>query len=54
VYTKRAPVIKAETLVDNEVDIDTTGDADIVEAPLESLTDAPVVSVEEVTSEETK
>ena len=33
VYTKRAPVIKAETLVDNETDdvvnIDTTKDADI-------------------------
>lgn len=33
VYTKRAPVIKAETLVDNEDDanIDTTADADVVE-----------------------
>jgi ribosomal protein S6 len=34
VYTKRAPVIKAETLVDNETDdvvnIDTTKDADVV------------------------
>lgn len=34
VYTKRAPVIKAETLVDNEVDIDTTADAEIVETPV--------------------
>ena len=34
VYTKRAPVIKAETLVGNEddVNIDTTADSDIVEA----------------------
>jgi ribosomal protein S6 len=41
VYTKRAPVVKAETLVDNEdgevdasdakeVNVDTTGDADVV------------------------
>lgn len=34
VYTKRAPVIKAETLVDNETDdvvnIDTTKDADVI------------------------
>lgn len=50
VYTKRAPVIKAETLVDNEddtlpvVDIDTTADADIVDAPV----------AETVTSEEVK
>ena len=49
VYTKRAPVIKAETLVDNEddtisADIDTTTDADIVEAPV----------VETATSEEGK
>jgi ribosomal protein S6 len=48
VYTKRAPVIKAETLVDNEddtlpeVNIDTTADADVVETPVE------VVSSEEV------
>jgi len=36
VYTKRAPVIKAETLVDNEddVNIDTTADADVVDAPV--------------------
>jgi ribosomal protein S6 len=40
VYTKRAPVIKAETLADNEddttpvVDIDTTKDADIAVAPV--------------------
>ena len=42
VYTKRAPVIKAETLVDNEtdeavvipaLDVDTTKDADIIPLP---------------------
>ncbi len=47
VYTKRAPVIKAETLVDNETDeveviadtvnIDTTKDADIVEPTIETV-----------------
>lgn len=51
VYTKRAPVIKAETLVDNEddvtpgaVDIDTTADADMGEAPavLETATSEEV------------
>jgi ribosomal protein S6 len=47
VYTKRAPVIKAETLVDNDVDIDTTGDAEIVEGKIAPL---PV----EETSEEVK
>jgi ribosomal protein S6 len=50
VYTKRAPVIKAESLVDNETDdvnIDTTKEADVVTPPV-----APVV--EEITSEETK
>ena len=56
VYTKRAPVIKAETLVDNETDdsvgvnIDTTVDADIVETPKE-VVETPLV---EVTSEEAK
>lgn len=46
VYTKRAPVIKAETLVDNEddavegVDVDTTADADVVEQ-------APAIASEE-------
>jgi small subunit ribosomal protein S6 len=40
VYTKRAPVIKAETLVDNEVDVDTTTDADIVET-----TETPAITV---------
>lgn len=53
VYTKRAPVIKAETLVDNETDdvvnIDTTKDADI--APVTE--EAPIL-VEEVASEEAK
>lgn len=50
VYTKRAPVIKAETLVDNEDDtlplanIDTTADADVV-------VEAPKVDVEAVTGE---
>lgn len=29
VYTKRAPVVKAETLAENEVDIDTTSDEDV-------------------------
>ncbi len=59
VYTKRAPVIKAETLVDNETDdgtpdvnIDTTKDVDVVgEIAPEVLEEiAPVA----VTSEETK
>lgn len=52
VYTKRAPVIKAETLVDNEddvasgaVDVDTTADADVTETP---------VVLETATSEEVK
>ncbi len=54
VYTKRAPVIKAETLVDNETDdvevatdtvnIDTTSDADVTEVPAK----------EDTASEETK
>lgn len=47
VYTKRAPVIKAETLVNNEddVNIDTTGDADI--APeAEKATETPAVADE--------
>lgn len=44
VYTKRAPVIKAETLVNNEddVNIDTTSDADIVEEEVKTEA-APVV-----------
>lgn len=44
VYTKRAPVIKAETLVNNEddVNIDTTADADIVEEEVKTEA-APVV-----------
>ena len=41
VYTKRAPVIKAETLVDNEVDVDTTADAEVVEA-----SETPVVTTQ--------
>lgn len=52
VYTKRAPVIKAEALVDNETDeiadthnIDTTKDADIP---------ADIVVENDVNSEETK
>lgn len=55
VYTKRAPVIKAETLVDNETDdgtpdinIDTTKDADVVGEI------APEVLAEVATSEEVK
>jgi small subunit ribosomal protein S6 len=52
VYTKRAPVVKAESLVDNETDdivnIDTTKEADIVsEVVVET-------AVEEVPSEVTK
>jgi ribosomal protein S6 len=54
VYTKRAPVIKAETLVNNEddVNIDTTKDAD----PLSVTEVAPEVVAEEVIapSEEAK
>lgn len=54
VYTKRAPVVKAESLVNNEddVNIDTTKDADVVatEAPKE----AEETKVESVPSEETK
>lgn len=46
VYTKRAPVIKAESLVNNEddVNIDTTKDADVI----------PEVVAEEVVGEEVK
>ena len=49
VYTKRAPVIKAETLVNNEddVNIDTTSDQDVV-AP------APETKAEEAPSTEVK
>lgn len=49
VYTKRAPVVKAETLVDNEddVNIDTTADADVAVAPVA----VDVASVEVATSE---
>jgi ribosomal protein S6 len=59
VFTKRAPVIKAETLVNNEddilpeINIDTTAEADVVEGviPAEVLAEVlPVVS-EEATSE---
>jgi ribosomal protein S6 len=52
VYTKRAPVIKAETLVDNDTDdvvnIDTTKDADVILPVSEEI--VPEVA----TSEETK
>ena len=62
VYTKRAPVIKAETLVDNEtdevlpvLDIDTTVLADV---PLEALTESAVppldIPADIATSEEVK
>lgn len=59
VFTKRAPVIKAETLVDNETDdgipdinIDTTKDADVTgEIAPEVLAG---ILPEETTSEETK
>ncbi len=54
VYTKRAPVIKAETLVDNETDdilvdstIDTTKDPDITELKPEVI-EALVADIEEV------
>lgn len=53
VYTKRAPVIKAETLVDNETDevidatIDTTKDADITELKPEVI-EALSADIEEV------
>ncbi len=54
VYTKRAPVVKAESLVNNEddVNIDTTKEADVVatEAPKE----VEETKVESVPSEETK
>ena len=57
VYTKRAPVIKAESLAGNEddtvpsiVDIDTTADADVINSAL------PVaeITTSETTSEEVK
>jgi ribosomal protein S6 len=52
VYTKRAPVIKVESLVNNEtddiVDIDTTKDADIIAEVI------PEIVAEEVTGAETK
>jgi ribosomal protein S6 len=51
VYTKRAPVVKAESLVDNETDdmvnVDTTKDADVA-------IDTVAEVVEEVPSEVTK
>jgi ribosomal protein S6 len=49
VYTKRAPVIKAETLVNNEddVNIDTTKDAD----PLAEILVVPEIVPEAVTEE---
>ncbi len=53
VYTKRAPVIKAETLVDNETDdvvnIDTTKDADIV---VDVIPEAVAEVLAEVTTSE--
>jgi ribosomal protein S6 len=57
VYTKRAPVIKAESLVNNEddVNIDTTKDADpVIVETVEVPVVAEEVKVEEVPSEETK
>ena len=64
VYTKRAPVIKAESLVNNEddINIDTTKEPDlIIDSVPEIFADAeivpeiaPEVVVEEVASEETK
>jgi len=54
VYTKRAPVVKAETLAGNEddVNIDTTKDADII-VP-EIVADAPIEAVPPVAGEEAK
>lgn len=54
VYTKRAPVVKAESLVNNEddVNIDTTKDADVVETA--SPKEVEEAKVESVPSEETK
>ena len=63
VFTKRAPVIKVESLVNNEtddsVDIDTTKDADIIpdvvtDVVLEDLRPSRESADSEVTSEETK
>jgi hypothetical protein len=62
VYTKRAPVIKAESLINNETDdvvdvnIDTTKEADVEGVvPAEVLPEiAPEVVVEGAASEETK
>jgi hypothetical protein len=60
VYTKRAPVIKVESLVNNETDdvinIDTTADTDVLaEITPEVLAEiAPEVIPEEITSEVTK
>lgn len=52
VFTKRAPVIKVESLVNNDtddiVDIDTTADADIIP---DVAVVAPEIVLEEVTSE---
>ena len=61
VFTKRAPVIKAETLVDNETDdmpvvnIDTTVDADVVDVALDPVAQAIVAETTTgKASEETK
>jgi ribosomal protein S6 len=64
VFTKRAPVIKAETLVDNEnddtpdVNIDTTADADVAEITKETVVESTPETVvntpAEATSEEVK
>ena len=61
VFTKRAPVIKVESLANNETDdivnIDTTTDADVLpEVSLEEITPEVVADIlpEEVTSEVTK
>ena len=69
VFTKRAPVIKAETLVDNETDdvivadinVDTTTDADVADViALDPVAEAIVaetiapVAIMQVTGEETK
>ncbi len=55
VFTKRAPVIKAETLVANDVNIDTTADADIVDIALpitEEVTPEVLAEIAPVVEEE--
>ena len=53
VYTKRAPVVKADTLAGNEddVNIDTTGEPDIID---EAAKEPEIKEVSEAASEEVK